>query len=335
MVTLKDIAVKVGVDVSTVSKVLQGGAIRVSEAKRAEIRRVAEELHYRPNMVARGLRLKRSGAIAMVVPSTTNYLYPEIIGGAEEAAEEHDTVLFLVKHSSVDPFGQLCNVVGQGRVDGLLFADDLPAPGLLERLYSQGIPFVSLNRYGIEDRNYVALDDEGGFEVQADYLAGLGHRTVAFVAVAPQSFVSKLCQKSFIGSLARRGVRMPPTHVVHCDFDGNTCEAAVETILEIRPRPTAIATASAVVAVRIVESLRTRGVRVPEDVSVVGYHELPNSMVASPSLTTVRMPSHAQGRRGVERLLQVIDGQSFAGEILSDAPKVLDRGTCAPFASPR
>ncbi|HEY0866094.1 MAG TPA: LacI family DNA-binding transcriptional regulator, partial [Fimbriimonas sp.] len=74
MVTLKDIAGKVGVDVSTVSKVLQGGSIRISTAKRDAILRAAEEMDYRPNMVARGLRLKRSGAVAMVVPSITNYL---------------------------------------------------------------------------------------------------------------------------------------------------------------------------------------------------------------------------------------------------------------------
>jgi LacI family transcriptional regulator len=328
MVTLKDIAHRVGVDISTVSKVLQGAPIRVSDSKRNEILRTASEMNYRPNAVARGLRLRKSGAIAMVVPSTTNYLYPEIIGGAEDAAEEHGYLLFLVKQSRSDPLQQLTSVVGQGRVDGLLFADDIPEPGFFDRLEKQSVPFISLNRMGSEDRRYVCLNDEAGFALQAKHLVALGHTSIAFVAVQPQSYVSLTCQAYFVEGLRQAGIPEEGLRVIHCDFAGEECQDAADKILALRPRPTAVATASVVVASRLVEILRSRGVAVPDEISVIGYHDSPVAVWPPPGVTTVKMPSRLQGRRGVERLLEILDGADFQGEVLEEPPEILDRGTC-------
>ncbi|MGV3614695.1 MAG: LacI family DNA-binding transcriptional regulator [Fimbriimonas sp.] len=327
MVTLKDIAHRIGVDISTVSKVLQGAPIRVSAEKRDLILRTAREMNYRPNTVARSLRLGKSGAIAMVVPSTTNYLYPEIIAGAEEAADAHGTILFLVKQSLENPLRQLASVVGQGRVDGLLFADDIPEGDFLPQLREQGIPFVSLNRTGDTER-YVTLDDQAGFAAQAAYLHGLGHRCVVFVAVRPQSFVARACEGYFRSRWAEEGGDPDAVSTVTCDFGGECCEETADRILSLRPRPTAVATASVIVAARLVDILRRRGVAVPGDISVVGYHDSPAATWPPPGVNTVKMPSRQQGARGVERLLEVIDGLSFEGEVLADAPQVLDRGTC-------
>src|SRR5579862_7861841 len=99
MVTLKDIAAKCGVDISTVSKVIHGREIRVSEGTRNKILEAAEELHYRPNALARSLRMRRSGAVVMAISSTARYVYPEIVDGAQEKAEELGLCLFLLCYS--------------------------------------------------------------------------------------------------------------------------------------------------------------------------------------------------------------------------------------------
>lgn len=323
MVTLKDIAQRIGVDTSTVSKVLQGAPIRVSAEKRDLILRTAREMNYRPNTMARSLRLGKSGAIAMVVPTMTNYLYPEIIAGAEEAAEANGTILFLVKQSREKPLEQLMAVVGQGRVDGLLFADDIPEGDFLAQLRANGIPYISLNRTGDTDR-YVALDDQAGFAAQAEYLADLGHRRIAFVAVKPQSFTARLCEGYFRERLTEMGV--DETHTVLCDFLGDECERAADEILALDPRPTAVAAASVIVASHLVDILRRRGVSVPGEISVVGYHDSPAANW--PGVNTVKMPSRVQGVRGVVRLFEVIDGLPFAGEVLAEPPRILDRGSC-------
>lgn len=326
MVTLKDIAHRIGVDISTVSKVLQGAPIRVSEAKRDLILRTAQEMNYRPNTVARSLRLGKSGAIAMVVPTMTNYLYPEIIAGAEEAADAHGTILFLVKQSREKPLEQLTGVVGQGRVDGLLFADDIPEGDFLAKLRAQNIPYITLNRTGDTDR-YVSLDDQAGFAAQAEYLADLGHRSIAFVAVRPQSYTARLCEGYFRERWAELREDVPRT--VQCDFAGEGCEETADQILAMEPRPTAVAAASVIVASRLVDILRRRGVSVPGEISVVGYHDSPAA--TWPGVNTVKMPSRVQGVRGVIRLFEVIEGLPFPGEVLAEPPRILDRGTCRPL----
>jgi len=330
MVTLKDIATKIGVDISTVSKVLQGAPIRVSEAKRAEILRTAQEMNYQPNAVARGLRLRKSGAIAMVVPTMTNYLYPEIIGGAEDAAEENGYVLFLVKQSKTDPWGQLTSVVGQGRVDGLLFADDIPEPDFLSRLTEFGIPFVSLNRVAPGIGPYIALDDEAGFTKQAEYLASLGHQRVAFIAVRPHLYLAQMCQGYFLAELDRNGIPQDQVALLQCDFAGEGCDATADELLALHPRPTAVATASVIVASRLIDVLRSRGISVPGDISVIGYHDSPIVSWPSRCVSTIKMPSRRQGHEGIVRLLQVIGGEKIAGETIVEPPTIVERGTCAP-----
>ncbi len=329
MTTLKDIAAKVGVDVSTVSKVLQGAPIRVTEARRDEILRVAHEMDYRPNTLARSLRLRRSQAIAIVVPSTTNFLYPEIIAGAEEAAEEQDYAMFLVKSNASDPNSRLLSVAAQGRIDGLVFTDDYPHPLVEQRLCEMGIPFVSLNRGGGEDERTVILDDEAGFRTQAEYLVELGHRSVVFVAVQPRNFVANLCLGAFRTGLSKRGVELPESRVLGCDFEGAATEVVAEQLYALVPKPTAVATASVLVASRLVQCLKNKGISVPGELSVIGYHDSPAALWPPPGVTTVRMPSREQGRRGVMRLLQLIDGQKPGREVLAASPEIVERGTCS------
>ena len=330
MVTLKDIAARVGVDVSTVSKVLQGAPIRISESRREEIVRVAKEMDYRPNLVARGLRLRRADAIALVVPSTTSYVYPEIIDGAEDAAEEHGYALFLVKSLGVDLNDRLLSVVGHGRIDGLIFVDT-PSCEFAANLTAKGVPFVRLNRSAPKDRGYVALDDEAGFAAQAAYLAGLGHREIAFVAGELSSYVQTVCIAGFRKGLSKHRLALADDRILECDFEGEAADAVAEQLLRLSPKPTAVASSSVLTASRIVQAFRARSVRVPEDISVIGYHDSPAALWPPPGITTVKMPSREQGRRGVECLLKLLNGEAFDRETVQGPLEIIERGTTAPL----
>jgi LacI family transcriptional regulator len=285
-------------------------------------------MDYRPNLVARGLRLRRADAIALVVPTTTSYVYPEIIDGAQDAAEEHDYALFLVKSLAVDPNDRLLSVVGHGRIDGLIFAD-IPSPEFMEHLMARAVPHVSLNRCSPDDHGYVALDDEAGFAAQADYLASRGHRVVAFVAGALDSFVQVLCIQGFRRGLAKHGVDLPDSRLLESDFEGEGGDAVAEQLLALNPRPTAVATSSVITASRIVQAFRARSIRVPEEISVIGYHDSPAALWPPPGISTVKMPSRVQGRRGVECLLTLLSGQPFDGEMVNAPPEIIERGTTA------
>ena len=332
MATLRDVAARAGVDVSTASKVLGGGKIRVADSTRRRIEASARALDYRPNAYAQGLRLQRKGALAMAVRNTTNYVFPEIVEGAEEAAERLGTSLFLVKQPEDDHADRLLAVIRQGRMDGWIFADEAPAEGFFEELAALRVPFVTLNRFASGSGPFVCLDDEAGFRVQAEQIVAQGHRRVAFVEVQPASYVSRLCRHSFLKRMSSLFLPLPPTHVVSGRFGGEDAEAVADAILALRPRPTAVACGSMQTASRLIESLVARGVRVPEEIGVVGYHDPPTALASRPPLTTVRMPSRAQGRLAVERLIEVVDGhEDFCGEVVGEAPEFVVRGSLSPL----
>ncbi|RYG23444.1 LacI family transcriptional regulator [bacterium] len=329
MATLRDVATRAGVDVSTASKVLGGGNIRVAETTRRRIEAAARALDYTPNAYAQGLRLRRKGALAMAVRDTTNYVFPEIVEGAEEAAERLGTSLFLVKQPEGSHADRLLSVIRQGRMDGWIFADEAPCDGFFDDLLTLRVPFITLNRFGSGVGPHVCLDDEAGFRVQAERIVEMGHRRVAFISIQPESFVSRHCRHTFLKRMASLYHPLPPTHVLGGSFEGDDAERLAEAVLALRPRPTAVACGSMQAAARLIESLVARGIRVPEEIGVVGYHDPPTALTARPPLTTIRLPSRAQGRIAVERLIEIIDGKrkEFQGETVQEAPEFVLRGS--------
>jgi LacI family transcriptional regulator len=333
MATLRDVANRAGVDVSTASKVLGGGKIRVSDSTRLRIESAARALDYTPNAYAQGLRLRRKGALAMAVQNTTNYVFPEIVEGAEEAAERLGTSLFLVKQPVGSHADRLLSIIRQGRMDGWIFADEAPCDGFFADLLALRVPFVTLNRFGEGPGPYICLDDEAGFRAQAEQIVALGHRRVAFIGVQPESYISRLCRHSFVKRMASFYLPLPPTHVLGGDFEGNDAERLADAVLNLKPRPTAVACGSMQAASRLIEALVVRRVQIPDEIGVVGYHDPPTAIASRPPLTTVRMPSREQGRIAVERLVELIDGtrSGYQGEIVPAAPEFVLRGSLAPI----
>jgi len=174
----------------------------------------------------------------------------------------------------------------------------------------------------------VVLNDEAGFRLQAEYLYKLGHRSIAFVAVTPRNFVAQTCLNAFRSALSERGVELDEARVLGCDFEGEMSEPVAEQIMAMSPRPTAVATASLLVACHLVQTLTNRGVSVPGEISVIGYHDSPAALWPPPGLSTVRMPSRVQGRCSVMRLLEMIEGMPHTREVIGDAPEIVERGTC-------
>lgn len=330
MVTLRTVAEKCGVDVSTVSRVIHGREIRVTDDTRRRILAAVKELNYRPNALARSLRLRRSGAIVMALRDTSNIVYPEIIDGAQAATEEQGTCLFLMKYSSGETAGaSLISLVQEGRVDGILW-DDLPYPAFSQELLDAGVPFVCLNGYADVQAQSVTLDDRQGFLLQANYLADLGHRRIGYIGIRPRSSISILCQDAFLGALKQRGIEVPDEHIWHCRFEGHDAEAVADFLMS-EERPTAVAAASLLIAKRLCHALRKRGLNVPKDISLIGYHDGPDEEWNEPGLTTVRMPSREQGATAVRALMDLIAGREFQARIVEGRPLIVQRNSCAPL----
>ncbi|MBS1726396.1 MAG: LacI family DNA-binding transcriptional regulator [Armatimonadetes bacterium] len=330
MVRLKDVAYLAGYDISTVSKVLQGGKIHASEEARQRILKAADELGYRPNLAARALRTRRSGAIVMAFPKFGDPVHPALTQGAEEAANRLGQAFLVYKYPEPVATEALLNLVLQGRADGIIVSDDLPEEQFLPKAAGSKIPIVTLNRQAGEVVPSVVLDDEEGFTVQASYLLGLGHSQIAFVAVHPESQTSQFCMAAFLETCAAAGHPVPEDRILSCLYDGSDVQPGIRAILGMNPRPTAIATASLVTAMRIIQGLVEAGIKVPQEMSVIGYHDSPMGEWSTPQTTTIRMPSVEQGARSVERLCALIAGEpGDMQEIVSTPIMVVERGSCS------
>jgi DNA-binding LacI/PurR family transcriptional regulator len=292
-----------------------------------------KELNYRPNALARSLRLRRSGAIVMALKDTSNIVYPEIIEGAQSAAEKQGTCLFLMKYSSGETAGAtLISLVQEGRVDGILW-DDLPYEAFSRELLDAGVPFVCLNGYSDVAAQSVTLDDRQGFLMQANYLADLGHRKIGYIGVDPQSNISILCRETFLEALKDRGIPVLDKHIWHCSFQGDGAERVAESLME-EGRPTAVAAASLLIAKRLCHILRRKGLRIPKDVSIIGYHDGPEEEWDELGLTTVRVPSREQGATAVRALMDLIAGEKFQARMVEGRPLIVERDSCAPLQTP-
>ncbi len=329
MVRLKDVAYLAGYDISTASKVLQGGNIHVSDEARERILKAASDLGYRPNLLARGLRTRRAGAIVLGLPRLDNPVYPALTLGAEVAAQRLGLALFAYKFPEVDASQSLLNLVLQGRVDGILMVDELPESEFLHRAKESRVPVVTLNRQSGESEISVVLDDEAGFAVQASYLRGLGHERIAFVSVLPESTTSRFCRAAFLDTLAASGTEVPEEYVLIGQYNASDAHLTLANLLRLDPRPTAVATASLQMASRLILGLTQAGIRVPEEMSVIGYHDADMAEWTIPKATTIRMPSFEQGQRGVERLHALIsDIPGENQEVISTPIMVVERGSC-------
>lgn len=329
MVRLKDVAYLAGYDISTVSKVLQGGNIHVSREAREQITKAATELGYRPNLLARGLRTRRAGAIVLGFPCLDHPMYPAITEGAEQAAEELGLALFAYKFPPQNAANSLLDLVRQGRADGIILASEVPDCDFVQLATQNAVKVITLNDYPENPSVSVILDDAAGFRTQAAYLADLGHREIVFIGIQPETPASRTWVESFRGQLGQLGLLLRDDQILFGDFEGENAPELVEKVLVLDPRPTAIATASLAMGARIIRELSRRGFSVPSEISVIGYHDSKQAEWNNPSITTVKMPSFVQGKVAVQRLFAILNSEEAGtGEVVAAPIEVTQRESC-------
>ena len=144
----------------------------------------------------------------------------------------------------------------------------------------------------------------------------------------PDSDISRRCKNVFCDALAERGIPISPSLLFSCDFEGLDFARVANEIGSGPSRPTAVATASLVTALQLIAALKGQGVRIPEDLSVMGYHDAPTAAWHRPSLTTVRMPFRMQGAVAVERLNALLNGVEPPGDLIEIRPEIIERESC-------
>jgi DNA-binding LacI/PurR family transcriptional regulator len=332
--TIRDVAALAGVSNSAVSKALHGNG-RISSATARRIREASETLGWTPNLAASGLRSSRTRAVALVISRPADLLgsdphFTALISGIEEelAPREYGLLLQLIGGTDLDET-QVYRRLAHGRaVDGVLLTDgrvDDPRFALVAEL---GLPYVLIGqpaRAGIE---HVSVPDPGaGLHAAVELLVGLGHRRIAYIT-GPVDRAHTVLRRAVVEeALGRHGLR--PAHVVATDFSPEQAVAATDELLSARARPTAVLYANDSMALCGMGAIQARGLRVPDDVSVIGYDDLPMSRWLHPGLTTIDQHVAAVGQAAARTLLLHV-GADVPVAALDTPPVLVVRGSTGP-----
>ncbi|MGI5160605.1 LacI family DNA-binding transcriptional regulator [Microbispora sp. CA-102843] len=329
-VTLADVAALAKVDRAVVSRVVNNDpALSIRPETRERVLAAVAQLGYRPNAAARSLRTARAHMFGLFLPDFANPVYAEIIKGAEAAAAGLGCVL-VTGSSTGAGLGGYMDLLGQGRIDGLLLAGAEGESELLAQLDRMVVPWIMLNRRSPAVKRYVILDDERAARLAVEHLVGLGHRRIAHLA-GPEGADTAL-RRSAGWRAAMRDSGLPDGPIVAADYTPAGGAAAMAALLAAPEPPTAVFVANVASAIGAMESVREAGLDIPRDVSMVAVHDLDLASYLAPPLTTVRMPLAELGRRGVELLGSLKPDDSVA-EVLDGPIELIARRSTAPPVS--
>jgi DNA-binding LacI/PurR family transcriptional regulator len=306
--TIADVAAAAGVGAGTVSRVLNDSP-RVSSETRARVLAAIELLDYRPSPLARGLSRGRSQTFGVVVPFFTHASAVERLRGVVAALEgsRYDMVLFNVE-SPVHRDEHFASLTRRDRADGLLIVSLPPPNGSLERLAEAGVPVVLLDARG-DGAPAVVTDDVEGGRMATRHLLALGHERVAFIGDEPDNpfgFTSSWDrERGFVEAMETAGAEVRSGYIRHGPHIRSVARHLTEELLAQRHPPTAIFASSDTQAMGVLEAVRAAGLRVPDDLSVVGFDDIEVSSYAG--LTTVRQPLYESGRRATSLLLEALE----------------------------
>ncbi|MEU5612516.1 LacI family DNA-binding transcriptional regulator [Streptomyces sparsogenes] len=319
-VTLQSMAKELGLHVSTVSRILNGpaatGARAASTATADRVRRLAAELGYRPDPHATGLRTRRSNLIGVLVPRMSDLVLAMIHEGIEEAATAKGLSTIVVNTlDRPETRRARTDMLIARRTDGLIFGDARVEDDFLAEVAARGTPFVLVNRHSA-DHPSVTCDDWLGGRLAADHLLGLGHRDLAIIAGEPHASTGVDRVGGFLERCAEAGVPVPGDRIAHGGFDTAAGRAAADRLLAADPAPTAIFAVNDFAAIGALGAARDRGLRVGEDLAVMGYNDTPLAAELPLPLTSVLSSTHEMGRRALAMLVRILAGERPPSERL-------------------
>lgn len=325
--TLSDVAKLAGVSLATASRVLNGNP-GVKPENREKVLAAIEALAYKPNLVASALATKQSRTLGLLVPDISNPFFAEICRGVEDKCEQSGfSVIIANTEENVDRQRRAVEVLRQRGIDGIVFTSAEVVDPTITQLIATNYPAVFISRevQGVS-APVVDVDDFHGGYLATKHLLGLGHRRIAHLTGPLRTKPGLHRKKGYEAALEEAGLALDPLLIEECEFNAQSGQGQAEQLLDrLAEPPTAIFAGNDLIAIGAMRTLRNRNLRIPQDVSLIGYDNTPLADVADPPLTTMAQPMREMGRQAVTILLDLIAGR-YSGPQRLTLPVTLHQG---------
>lgn len=331
-VTIKDVAKEANVSYATVSRVLNDYQ-HVRPDKRERVLEAMKRLGYTVNMQARSLALGRSHVTGLLVHDLSNPYTAHVVEGIDTALIDADYPLVLyTTHRSRTREAAYVNTLSAGLINGLILLLPLEADAYLAQLRERQLPYVVIaDQEHFDDFSPVVgtTNWQGAYDATR-YLLELGHTRIGFLTGLPE--FPSACERleAFKAAHADCGVPFDPAYVRPGSFSQPVSFESARALLQLPVRPTAIFAANDLSAFGVYDAARERGLRVPDDLSIIGFDDVSQSAHMHPPLTTVRQPMVEMGRLAAQMLLRCINDPERAPERLILKTELIVRASCAP-----
>jgi len=309
-VSLKDVAKRAGVSVATASRALADHP-RISEATKARVRQVAEELGYTPSAVARSLVKQETHTIGVITTTVTDPYAAEVVRAVEDAAESAGYHLFLFASHSL-PRREITGIrmLYERRVDGIIIISARALDFYPDFIDTVRIPLVLINGVFPHPRvRSVRTDNRQGMRLATEYLLELGYRRIAFIGGPPQGRSAQDRWLGYLDALSQAGIEPDGNLVFPGTGKADDGRRALRHMFDLSTPPDAVVCYNDLTAMGVLAEAWSSGIRVPQDLAVIGFDNLPFSELTAPPLTTVAQPTEEMGRTAVEQILRLRRGE--------------------------
>lgn len=307
--SIKDIAKIAGVSHSTVSRALRQSSLISSETTE-RIRRVAQELGYRPSAAARSLKTNRTNVLGVLVSNIADPYFSELLMGIEDCAQEKDYSLFIAS-SRHDPDRErkIVQTMMEQRTDGVIICSSSFSTEQGRQLLDHGFPVVVINNQAADNFHFsIYHDDMDGSRQVTRHLIELGHRRIAYMGNAHSGRTNTDRQAGFLSAMVEADLPVPDEYIIAMDVgESRSGFEAMKYFQSLAARPTAVFCFNDLMAIGALNACNAAGITVPGQISIAGFDNISYSEYTIPSLTTFDQPKHSIGREAANLLFSLLD----------------------------
>lgn len=317
MVTITDIANEAGVSVATVSRVINGNA-KVMPETRDRVIEAIRKYNYKPNAWGRNLRKRESRSILIFLPNITNPYYAAIVSGIENTARKNNySTILCITDSNEDKESEFSEMLVSGRADGAIFLATFMDNSMLSKL-AKKYPIVQCCEYCLDESiPHVSIDNFTASRQVVEYLIKLKHKNIGFIGSTNKYISTRQREDGYMVAMRNAQLEVYSTNIAYADDDysfNSGLRAAHKLFSQIH-RPSAIFCISDVIALAAIKAAHENGLRVPEDVSIIGFDDVDYASIFNPMLTTVNQPCYSMGVSSANTLLKLINGRDDVSSI--------------------